>query len=167
MSLIAVAAVVVLSAIVYQLFPFAPADGELVANYQTAGVCLLACGTKVDLKNFDLKEFDSPDQPGSGKYMKPDTLDRLQVARTLAGIPFAINSGYRTPAHNKKVGGTSLSAHTRGHGVDIAANASTTRFKILKALIAAGFTRIGIGKGFIHADDDPTLPQEVAFHYYS
>ena len=38
--------------------------------------------------------------------------------------------------------------------VDIACDDSVTRQKIVSGLIKAGFTRIGISKTFIHADND-------------
>ena len=48
------------------------------------------------MKYFKLEEFDSPDLKGSGKNMKKDFLVKLDEARELAGIPFKINSGFRT-----------------------------------------------------------------------
>lgn len=113
------------------------------------------------LRNFKLSEFDSRDLPGSGNMMQKSTLIKLQNARTRAGIPFVINSGYRTPAHNRAVGGSANSAHTRGHAVDIRARTANEKYKIVKACMAAGFTRIGIYKNFVHVDDDPSLPQNV------
>jgi hypothetical protein len=52
----------------------------------------------MELKHFKLSEFDSPDLPGSGKNMNPDFLKRLDEAREIAGVPFNINSGFRTSA---------------------------------------------------------------------
>lgn len=99
--------------------------------------------------------------------MQSTTLRKLFMAREMAGVPFVITSAFRCPEHNRKVGGTSNSAHLRGHAVDIAARNSREYFKILKALFAVGFPRIGYNKvnKFIHVDDDPTLPQEVFFDY--
>ena len=57
------------------------------------------------LKYFKKEEFESPDLEGSGEYMCPDFLQKLDMAREKAKIPFRINSGYRTPEHNEKVGG--------------------------------------------------------------
>lgn len=119
------------------------------------------------MKYFNLNEFDSPDAPGSGKNMNSDFILKLEIARQSAKIPFEITSGYRTIAHNNKVGGKSNSAHTRGRAVDIKATDSLQRLTILKALIAAGFNRFGIGSTFIHVDDDPTLPANVMWHYYN
>ena len=49
----------------------------------------------MQLKHFTLSEFDSPDAPGSGAKMKPEFLQRLDNARSIAKIPFGINSGFR------------------------------------------------------------------------
>ena len=117
-------------------------------------------------KFFQPHEFDSPDSKGSGINMKQSTLDKLNVARGIAGIPFHINSGFRTEAHNKKVGGVSDSPHPQGHAADIRTRNGRERWIILNALIKAGFTRIGIGKTYIHADDSPTSPPEVIWDYY-
>lgn len=92
-------------------------------------------------------------------------LNRLNLARQIAGIPFVIKSGYRCEKNNKKVGGRSNSAHLRGLAVDIQAKDSRTRHKVLSAVYAAGFKRIGINPQFIHVDVDESLPSEVSFMY--
>lgn len=114
--------------------------------------------------NFKPYEFDSPDAPGSGMNMHLSTLQMLQQARTIAGIPFKINSGYRTKAHNAKVGGVKNSSHTRGYAIDIATT-TATQPKIIAALRSAGFRRIGIYKSFVHADNDPSLPTPATWYY--
>ena len=63
------------------------------------------------MKYFKLSEFDSPDLVGSGEAMDREFLSKLDQARSLCDIPFKITSGYRTEAHNKKVGGVSNSSH--------------------------------------------------------
>ena len=87
----------------------------------------------------------------------------LDQAREKAGIPFVITSGLRTPEHNKEIGGVENSAHLTGKAVDIHCETSEQRFKILGALIEAGFKRIGIGSDFIHADIDADKPWRVIF----
>lgn len=104
---------------------------------------------------FQEKEFESPDAPGSGSKMISYMVQRLERARGVAGLPFKINSGYRTEAHNKKIKGSPTSSHLGGWAVDIHCNNSKDRLYILTGLIDAGFLRIGIAKTFIHADIDP------------
>ena len=117
------------------------------------------------LKHFKLSEFDSPDAPGSGINMKPAFMQRLDNARAFAGVPFKINSGFRTITHNAKVGGVEDSSHTQGWAADIAATSGTSKFTIVNALLKAGFTRIGIASSFVHVDCDPTKPAQVIWTY--
>lgn len=97
--------------------------------------------------------------------MKHITMQKIETARVLADIPFGVNSGSRCKIHNKLEGGKDTSSHLEGYALDIAVTSSRARFIILKALIDAGFTRIGIGKNFIHVDDDPIKPPEVSWLY--
>jgi uncharacterized protein YcbK (DUF882 family) len=111
--------------------------------------------------HFELSEFDSPDEIGSGKLMDAAFLQMLDDARGIAGIPFRITSGFRTPSHNAYVGGVQPSlkskgsSHLFGYAADIACNNSADREVILNSLIRAGFRRIGIANSFIHVDNDP------------
>jgi hypothetical protein len=113
---------------------------------------------------FTEKEFACKCGCGRAEMM-PSTLAKLITARHMAKIPFHITSGFRCEAHNKAVGGKSEGAHTSGYAVDIEASTSPSRFVIVKHLMDAGFHRIGIGKTFIHADDDPSKPANVMWVY--
>ena len=117
------------------------------------------------MKHFDLSEFDSPDEPGSGKNMDGVLLEMLDQAREYAGIPFNINSGFRSKTHNARVGGVEDSSHTKGHAVDISCRDSRSRWLIVNALMIAGFNRIGIASTFIHVDNDPTKDENVIWKY--
>ena len=117
------------------------------------------------LNYFSLKEFDSPDVKGSGKKMDKDFLLKLDFARELAGIPFKINSGYRTQEWNMKVGGRFGSSHKKGLAADIGYTGSRERYLILHSLLKAGINRLGIGKTFIHADMDSLKDENVVWLY--
>lgn len=97
--------------------------------------------------------------------MNQDFLSKLDEARELAGIPFKINSAYRSPEHNAKIGGKPNSSHLRGLAVDISVTNSRQRFIVLEALIKVGFNRIGIANAFIHVDDDKEKSERVVWTY--
>ena len=115
--------------------------------------------------HFQSYEFDSPDVKGSGQLMDETFLSMLEDARNRANIPFKINSGYRTVAHNKRVGGVKSSSHLKGLATDISCSDSRSRFIIITALIDAGFNRIGIAKTFIHVDCDVDKSRNVIWTY--
>ena len=117
------------------------------------------------MRYFNYEEFDSPDIQGSGQLMDKTLLNMLDTTRELYNRPIVINSGYRTLRHNSKVGGTSESSHLKGLAVDIAVQGSRERGMLLHALRTVGFTRIGIGKTFIHVDIDPDKDQSVTWLY--
>jgi zinc D-Ala-D-Ala carboxypeptidase len=107
-------------------------------------------------ENFNSEEFKCK----CGKCdleIDQDFIDKLQIARTKACIPFKILSGCRCEAHNKRVGGAKNSAHLRCCAADIEVTVATKGI-ILKALREAGFKRIGIDDSFIHADTDKINP---------
>jgi len=122
------------------------------------------------MRNFNLKEFDSPDLSGSGLNMDKDFLSMLDNARDIAKTPFKITSGYRTKEHNvaiyKKLGKKPIeSSHLKGVACDIACSDSRARFLIINALLEVGFTRIGIANNFIHVDSDCEKSQNVIWTY--
>ena len=123
------------------------------------------------LKYFSKSEFDSPDLKGSGDKMSGEFLEMLDKARGLAteaagkDFPFKINSGYRTKAHNKKVGGIENSPHTKGLAADISVKDSRSRWVVLNSLLLVGFTRFGIADTFIHVDLDTDRKQNIIWTY--
>jgi len=105
------------------------------------------------------KELDNLDK------MDKTFLLKLDEARERAGIPFVINSGYRSPEHNAKIGGKPNSSHLKGLAVDISVTNSRQRFIVLNALLEVGFTRIGIADTFIHVDLDNGKSKDVIWTY--
>ncbi len=96
--------------------------------------------------------------------MDKDFLAKLDDAREFAGVPFFINSAYRSPEHPESIKNPT-SSHIKGLAVDIKANNSRTRYKVLEALIHVGFNRIGIADTFIHVDDDRNKACGVIWTY--
>jgi len=122
-------------------------------------------------RHFKYSEFDSPLEKGSGKNMNLEFMQMLDKAREMAGVPFRINNGFRVPADTQRLIDKGYkvakdSPHLRGYAADIRADNSTMRYKIITACLKAGFTRIGIGKNFIHVDNDPDKVQNLIWHYY-
>ena len=83
----------------------------------------------------------------------------------VGGYSDSDNSAYRSSAHDKSKGRSGTGAHTLGQAVDIRCNTSETRFKVVQAAIAAGFSRIGIDKAFVHVDDSSQHAQCVMWLY--
>ena len=105
------------------------------------------------MSNFKISDFDC--KCGCGlNNIDIDILTMIQRARTIAGIPFIINSGCRCKEHNKNEGGKKDSSHLIGKAIDVKCSDSYDRKVILSALIEVGFKRIGIAKTFIHMDRD-------------
>ena len=73
--------------------------------------------------NFSLSEFASKDGAATPKHIVPalrelaEQLEALKAA--LGGAAIHITSGYRSPAHNRRVGGASRSQHVMGRACDI------------------------------------------------
>lgn len=100
-----------------------------------------------------------------------DALDKLQALRDRLGKPLIIRSAYRSPSHNRAVGGAAFSKHMEGTAFDIAmANHDPATFET--AARAVGF--LGIGhyprSGFMHIDLGPARswgtkfpPRDVPF----
>tara|TARA_R100001086_G_scaffold57624_1_gene26222 strand:+ start:626 stop:970 length:345 start_codon:yes stop_codon:yes gene_type:complete len=114
-----------------------------------------------------MSEFDSPDEVGSGYKMNRDFLIKLDSARGIAGIPFKINSGYRTKERNALIGGRVGSSHLKGLAVDIGYKGSRQRYLIVQSLMHVGINRIGISKkgSFIHCDVDNLKDPNVIWLY--
>ena len=118
----------------------------------------------ITAKYFKEEEFQKCSPSCSLQDMQQSTMDMLDKARELAGIPFVLNSAYRSIEHEKKQGRDGKSAHTLGCAVDLRCNSDCNRWRMIRALIAAGFTRIGVYKPWIHADNSPSHTQNVMWH---
>lgn len=86
--------------------------------------------------------------------MDIDFMDKLEVARVIAGIPFKITSGYRCEKYNAKItgGAPTGGAHSMGKAADISCRTGSNRFKVVSAGITAGFEGIEVCDRHIHFD---------------
>ncbi len=100
-----------------------------------------------------------------GNGIKKEVVDLCNNVYALSGIYFKINSGFRCYYWNREVNGSMTSSHLAGKAVDFNVNGSVEKFKLVKALIESGVTRIGIGSEFIHCDIDSDKTQDVIWLY--
>lgn len=102
--------------------------------------------------NFKVKEFACND--GSDPiFIAPSLVEILQKVRSHFGKAVTINSGYRTPAYNKKVGGATYSQHLYGTAADI--RVTGKKPKEVAAYIETLIPNtggIGIYSNFVHVD---------------
>lgn len=71
--------------------------------------------------NFNVREFSSKDGKPSPfpQVVRQPLLDLCNEIRLRFGGPIIVNSGYRSPEHNKAVGGVPDSYHVQGLAADI------------------------------------------------
>ena len=107
-------------------------------------------GDKSLTSSFKVREFACND--GSDVILiHPDLPSVLQNIRNQFGKPIIINSGYRTPEYNKKVGGATRSQHCYGTAADVSpASVAAAAEKALKEMDYPG--GIGVYKSFVHVD---------------
>ena len=95
--------------------------------------------------------------------IRDDFIRFLDKARERAGIPFVVNSGYRCPENDEKVGGKGN--HTTGTAADIRVRNSHERFLVVNALLNLGAKRVGPAKTFVHVDVNPEKPGQRLWLY--
>ena len=81
----------------------------------------------------------------------------LEVIRAQLGEPIFINSGYRTPAYNKLVGGAPASQHLLANAADIVVKGFSPFyvFKVVRELMKSGAIESGaviLYNTFVHYD---------------
>ena len=94
---------------------------------------------------------------GTGQLkLHPEALDKLQALRDRLGKPLIVRSAYRSPQHNRNVGGAPRSKHMDGTAFDIAmGNHDPVAFEA--AAREVGFLGFGYypRSGFMHVDLGP------------
>ena len=109
-------------------------------------------GNKALSTNFKVKEFKCQD--GSDVILiHPDLVKILQKVRTHFARPVKLNSAYRTPSHNKKVGGETFSQHQYGTAADIVVTGVSPK-KVAQYVetLLPNKGGIGIYSNFTHID---------------
>ena len=115
-------------------------------------------------KDFNRSEFDCND----GSEMPKEVLlniqklaNQLQALRDSLGVSITVNSAYRSPSYNKKIGGVSNSQHVLGKAADITAKGYTPAqvYARIEQLIKSGdMLQGGLGSysSFTHYDTRKT-----------
>lgn len=122
-------------------------------NMSTVKVYSLASqANKAVSANFKVREYRCKDG-SDAVFIHPELAEILQKIRTHFGRPVTINSAYRTPEYNKKVGGESLSQHLYGKAADIAiAGVSPKKVAEYAETLLKNRGGIGIYSTFTHID---------------
>ena len=118
------------------------------------------------LKYFSQSDFDKCNPPCKLEEMDEKFMKKLDIARQIAKIPIIPTSGFRSEEWELKQGRDGTSSHTKGLAIDLKAEDSPTRYKLINSLLSVGLNRIGIGKNFIHVDMDKDKSPKVIWHYY-
>ena len=103
-------------------------------------------------KYFDSREFACHD--GSEHEISKELIDKLTRLREVIGKSIHVNSGYRSPAYNKAIGGATHSYHMLGMAADCHVDGMTPA-QIKAIAVQLGFRGIGLYDNFIHLDVRP------------
>jgi uncharacterized protein YcbK (DUF882 family) len=111
-------------------------------------------------KNFQLSEFASNDGTPVPEHLIPNVKTlamNLQVLRDEVGQTIIINSGYRSPSWNRKIGGAKNSMHLKAMAADLVCVGLTPKQlkAVIERLIKAGKMKnggIGLYPSFVHYD---------------
>lgn len=110
--------------------------------------------------NFSKSEFDcksGADMPQEVFNNIQKLANQLQIIRNRVNVPIKINSAYRSPEHNAKIGGVKTSQHLLGKAADIVIEGYTPdeTADLIEELIASGdILQGGLGRydSFTHYD---------------
>ena len=90
---------------------------------------------------------------------------KINTLRGIVGHPIRVNSWCRCDIHNLSVGGSSTSSHPKGLASDLSTPTEYIKYRILLAAGELYFRGVGVGKNFIHLDDDFSKPKDRFWLY--
>jgi putative chitinase len=106
-----------------------------------------------------------PNKPNAQQLSRlTDTSKRMDAIRELLGAPVSVNSGFRSAAVNRAVGGSQTSAHALGYAVDFVCPGYGDPMAICRAIVASGikFDQLILEKNrWCHVSFDPRMRQQV------
>ena len=113
-------------------------------------------------------KYFNPSEFSNFEMMDEKLLEMLDNLREAYGGPLKLTSTYRSPDHPIEAKKKSPGEHAYGAAVDIVSDGGGKTFRLVKAAIEVGFTRIGISrkKGFIHLGIGyPGAPEKTIWTY--
>ncbi|KDR95891.1 Peptidase M15 [Peptoclostridium litorale DSM 5388] len=100
--------------------------------------------------HFTIAEFTCNDGSGEVIYSR-HLIELLEKIRVKVGKPIIINSGYRNPGYNRKVGGSPKSQHMLGTAADIRIKGLSSK-AVADIAIECGARGVGVYDTFTHVD---------------
>lgn len=105
--------------------------------------------------HFRVREFACSDGTDT-VFVSPELVEVLEAIRTRLDRAVTVNSGYRTEAKNKAVGGAAYSRHKYGMAADISVKGiSPARVAECAEELMPGKGGIGVYGSFVHVDVRP------------
>lgn len=80
-------------------------------------------------------------------------MEEIERIRDRSGVPFYINSAYRTVEYERSKGRSGNSYHCFGKALDIRCTDSSDRYRIIEAVMHYGILSVMIYPTFLHIDD--------------
>lgn len=105
-----------------------------------------------ELRYFKPSEFEKASPPCSINDMDLSFLYTLDSVRHASGVPFYINSAFRSSDWDKSKGRSGKGYHTLGRAVDIRCTDGLSRRKIISAALEFGLS-VGVYSTFLHLDN--------------
>jgi putative chitinase len=117
------------------------------------------------LTELTVTDTDEDNTPSATALKRLTTTARhMEAIRALLRKPIVVNSGYRSPAVNKAVGGSLTSAHALGYAVDFVCPAFGEPIAICRAIKASKieFDQLILeGNLWVHISFDPRMRQQI------
>lgn len=94
---------------------------------------------------------------------------KLEEVRDALGAPLLVHSGYRSPAVNRAVGGSTMSAHCAGYAADFIAPAFGEPRQVAQALASSGieFDQLIYEGTWVHISCDPQQRRHVLTAHFN
>jgi hypothetical protein len=117
------------------------------------------------LSELTVTDTDEDNTPSSIALKRlTGTARHMEAVRALLKKPIIVNSGYRSPAVNKAVGGSPTSAHALGYAVDFVCSDFGDPMAICRAIVASdiAFDQLILERNlWVHISFDPRMRHQM------